>query len=218
MVLIAYLIGSIPFSYILGKWFKGVDIRRHGSGNLGATNAFRVFGKIIGTLVLVMDTCKGGIVVALLLYTDLFSGIELFHPLIYGLAAVIGHLFPVWLGFRGGKGVASSFGMLLAYQPLIALIILPLFFLIEFLTRYVSVASTTAAIATLIYAFVQVLASNSDWPLLYITLISVVLIIWKHRSNYARIKLKTENRVAMFDRFDRWRAERKSRGQKPSQH
>ncbi|NLZ61800.1 MAG: glycerol-3-phosphate 1-O-acyltransferase PlsY, partial [Acholeplasmataceae bacterium] len=128
-VILAYLIGSIPFSYLFGKLLKGEDIRRLGSGNLGATNAFRVFGKIIGFLVLVLDTAKGAVLIALLIYTRLFADLKLFHPLVYGFSAVIGHIFPIWFKFSGGKGVATSFGMLLAYNPLLAAVVIPIFFL-----------------------------------------------------------------------------------------
>jgi len=175
-VIIAYLLGSIPFSYLLGRLLKGEDIRRKGSGNLGATNAYRVFGKLVGTLVLLLDSIKGGILVALMKYTGIFSGLDLFHPLVYGFFAVIGHIFPIWFKFKGGKGVASAFGMLLAYNPLLALIVMPVFLLTEFLTRYVSVASTVASLFSFLYALVYVLYKQTDWFFLIITFLTVSLI------------------------------------------
>ncbi|HOW38786.1 MAG TPA: glycerol-3-phosphate acyltransferase, partial [Bacillota bacterium] len=97
----AYLLGSIPFSFLYGKLFRGQDIRKLGSGNLGTTNAFRVFGKPIGFATLVSDTLKSGLLVFLMLHTPWFSGLDLFHPLVYGLASVVGHIFPVWFHFKG---------------------------------------------------------------------------------------------------------------------
>ncbi|MDD4184621.1 MAG: glycerol-3-phosphate 1-O-acyltransferase PlsY [Candidatus Izemoplasmatales bacterium] len=208
-VVLAYLVGSIPFSYLLGKLIKGEDIRKKGSGNLGATNAYRVFGKLVGTLVLVLDTAKGGIIIALMMYTGIFVGYDLFHPLVYGLFAVLGHIFPIWFKFKGGKGVASSFGLLLAYNPLIAIIVIPIFILTEFLTRYVSVASTVASVFSLIYALVYVLIRQDDWIFLVVTFVIVSLIIFKHRSNYIRLRNHQENRVRLFDWFDRLLEKRK---------
>ncbi|MGI6392595.1 MAG: glycerol-3-phosphate 1-O-acyltransferase PlsY [Candidatus Izemoplasmatales bacterium] len=208
-VILAYLIGSIPFSYLFGKLLKGEDIRRLGSGNLGATNAFRVFGKIIGFLVLVLDTAKGAVLIALLIYTRLFADFKLFHPLVYGFSAVIGHIFPIWFKFSGGKGVATSFGMLLAYNPLLAAVVIPIFFLTQFLTRYVSVASTVASLFSLVYVLIYVLVKQTDWMFLIITFLTVSLIIYKHRTNYARLKQKTENRTRLFDWYDRLCKKRK---------
>jgi glycerol-3-phosphate acyltransferase PlsY len=210
LIIISYLIGSIPFSYLLGKWLKGEDIRKKGSGNLGTTNAFRVFGKVIGMIVLVLDTFKGGIMVLLVKYLPFFHNLDLFHPLIYGLAAVIGHIYPVWFKFKGGKGVASSFGLMLAYDPLLACFILPIFLFVEFLTRYVSVASSIAAISSLLYVTVQHFFFHQDWYFFIVCFVLVSLIIIRHRSNYQRLKANTENRVRLFDFYDRWREKRRS--------
>ncbi len=208
-VLIAYLIGSIPFSYLLGKWFKGEDLRKKGSGNLGTSNAYRVLGRAIGTTVLILDTLKSGILVFLIKYTGLFSGIELFHPLVYGFASIIGHVYPVWFKFKGGKGVASSLGVLLVFDPIIALIVVPVFLVTVFLTRYSSVASTVAAISAFITASVIHFFFRPDWYLFVITFLAVALIIVKHQSNYLRLKNKTENRIKLFDKYDVWREKRK---------
>ncbi|HPJ23759.1 MAG TPA: glycerol-3-phosphate 1-O-acyltransferase PlsY, partial [Bacillota bacterium] len=141
-VILAYILGSIPFSYILGRYFRHDDIRKHGSGNIGTTNAFRVFGKIIGISVLLLDTLKSGLLVFLLKNDIIFANVDMFNPLIYGFASVIGHIFPVWFKFKGGKGVACSFGLLLAYSPITAVALIPMFILITVLTRYISLAST----------------------------------------------------------------------------
>lgn len=201
-LLIAYLLGSVPFSYLYGKLFKGQDIRKLGSGNLGTTNAFRVFGKPIGFATLFSDTLKSGLLVFLIKYTSLFAGIALFHPLVYGVASVVGHIFPVWFRFKGGKGVAASFGLLLVYEPWIALSAVLVFLLTEYLTRYVSVSSTVGAAFTVLLVAVRNFFVP-DWPLLVATLVLVSLIVWRHRSNYKRLKAGTENRVKIFDGIDR---------------
>jgi len=201
-LLIAYLLGSIPFSFLYGKLFKGQDIRKLGSGNLGTTNAFRVFGKPIGFATLFSDTLKSGLLVFLIRYTGLFAGLDLFHPLVYGVASVVGHIFPVWFRFKGGKGVAASFGLLLVYEPWIAIAAVLVFLFTEYLTRYVSVSSTVAAGFTVLLVGVRMFFVP-DWALLFATLVLVALIVWRHRSNYKRLKSGTENRVKIFDGIDR---------------
>lgn len=202
LVLFAYLIGSIPFSFILGKIFKGQDIRKLGSGNLGATNAFRVFGKPIGFSVLILDTLKSGFLVFLMLYTSVFDSIDLFPALIYGFISVLGHVFPVWFKFKGGKGVASSFGLLLIYSPLVALGMVTAFLITEYITRYVSVSSTVAAVMAFLTVLFLHIFVRSDLVFVIVTGLSTVLIIFRHRSNYKRLKLGTENRVKLFDKLD----------------
>lgn len=199
----AYLLGSIPFSFLYGKLFRGQDIRKLGSGNLGTTNAFRVFGKPIGFATLVSDTLKSGLLVFLMLHTPWFSGLDLFHPLVYGLASVVGHIFPVWFHFKGGKGVAASFGLLLVYNVWIALIAAAVFLLTEYLTRYVSVSSTVGALFTLFLVTFRHFFIR-DWALLLVSAALVGLIILRHRANYKRLKSGTENRVKLFDPIDRW--------------
>lgn len=198
LVLVAYLLGSIPFSYLLGKYIKHDDIRQHGSGNIGTTNAFRVFGKMIGITVLVFDTIKSGLLVFLLKNDLLFADIELFHPLIYGFASVLGHVFPVWLKFRGGKGVATSFGLLLAYSPITALALIPLFIATTILTRYVSLASTFSTVtAAYLGTFLYIYSDNPDYDLMFmiILILATILIFIRHGSNFMRIRKGTENKI-----------------------
>ena len=202
LVLFAYLIGSIPFSFILGKIFKGQDIRKLGSGNLGATNAFRVFGKPIGFAVLILDTLKSGFLVFIILYTRLFETIELFPALVYGFISILGHVFPIWFKFKGGKGVASSFGLLLIYSPLVALGMAISFIITEYITRYVSVSSTVASILAFITVLSLHLFATEDLAFVIVTGLASALIIIRHRSNYKRLKLGTENRVKLFDKLD----------------
>jgi glycerol-3-phosphate acyltransferase PlsY len=202
LILFAYLLGSIPFSYLYGKIFTGRDIRQFGSGNIGTTNAFRVFGKPIGFATLFSDTLKSGLLVFLMIDTDLFAGISLFHPLVYGLASVVGHIFPVWLKFKGGKGVAASFGLLFVYNVWIGLAAVAVFLISEYATRYVSVSSTIAVLFTLSFVTIRHFFFIPDLVLVLATLALVVLILWRHKANYLRLKNGTENRVKLFDKLD----------------
>ncbi len=210
LVLVAYLIGSIPFSYILGKIIKKKDIRAAGSGNIGTTNAYRVFGKAIGTTVLIFDTLKGGLIVFLLQNNLIFANLDLLHPMIYGFAAVLGHVFPVWLKFKGGKGVATSFGLILGYSPFLALAVLPVFIVIELFTRYVSVASVVSTIVAL-YAGMGVYFGGKydhyDLTFVIVCFIMVVLIFYKHKDNFHRIRQGVENKIKL-DLSDKVRAYR----------
>lgn len=204
LLLIAYLLGSIPFSYLYGKIFKGQDIRKFGSGNLGTTNAFRVFGKPIGFATLFSDTLKSGLLVFLILNTGIFAQSVLLHPLVYGLASVVGHIFPVWFKFKGGKGVAASFGLLLVYNFWIGLLAVVVFLLVEYLTRYVSVSSTIASIFTFLLVVFRHFFFQADYMLVLVTFLLVVLIVVRHQANYKRLKAGTENRVKLFDKLDLW--------------
>jgi len=206
LLLLAYLLGSIPFSFLIGEMVKGEDIRKYGSGNLGATNAFRVFGKIIGSTVLILDALKSGIIVFLMMNTSLFSSMTLISPLYFGLAAVIGHIFPVWFKFKGGKGVASSFGLLLAYDWRIALFMFIIFMVFEVTTRYVSVSSVSSALITwfvILIRFIFWKAPGDDYSLLIVTTIVVGLIVYRHKANYKRLKNGTESKVKWLNFLDK---------------
>jgi len=206
LVIVAYLIGSIPFSYLLGRSIKHEDIRKYGSGNIGTTNAYRVFGKFIGTSVLILDTLKGGLLVFLIQNEVLFANSILFHPLIYGFAAVLGHIFPVWFKFKGGKGVATSFGLLLAYSPILALIMVALFITIQLITRYVSVASCGSTLITAIVGLVlYIVGTFPDFDLTFIIILGLatVLIFVRHRKNFQRIRNGTESKITIPDKLVR---------------
>ncbi|MFA5742120.1 MAG: glycerol-3-phosphate 1-O-acyltransferase PlsY [Candidatus Izemoplasmatales bacterium] len=202
LVILAYLLGSIPFSFLFGKLFLGKDIRKLGSGNIGTTNAFRCFGKPIGFATLISDTLKSGLIVFIMLNTNWLAGLDLFHPLVYGLAAVVGHIFPIWFMFKGGKGVAASFGLLLVYNFGIGLLAVAVFLIVEYFTRYVSVASTVGAIFTLLWVTIRHLWFVEDLWLVLITLALVILIIFRHQANYKRLRMGTESRVRLFDKLD----------------
>jgi glycerol-3-phosphate acyltransferase PlsY len=202
-IIVAYLLGSIPFSYLLGILIKGQDIRQLGSGNLGATNAFRVFGKPLGMTVAILDTLKSGLLVFLIKDTSLFASFDLWNPLFFGFASVLGHCFPVWFKFKGGKGVATSFGLILAYNPWIGIVSFSIFIICEIVTRYVSVSSTVASLSMFAIVIVLNFAWQEDVVLMVITFLAVSVIIYRHQSNYKRLKLGTESKVKWLDPLDK---------------
>lgn len=184
-ILIAYLLGSIPSGLIVGKIFYGVDIREHGSGNLGATNAFRTLGIKAGTVVIIADILKGTIATLL----PIWFGADL-HPLIAGMAAAIGHSFPIFAGFRGGKAVATSGGVLLAYEPVLFLLLVVAFLISLYISKYVSLSSIIVAIIAVIYTFFK-----GDIPLIIVVLFLASFVIFRHRANVKRILNKTEPKI-----------------------
>ncbi|MGM0495640.1 MAG: glycerol-3-phosphate acyltransferase, partial [Bacillota bacterium] len=171
------------------------------SGNLGTTNAFRVLGKTIGVLVLFLDIIKSGLLVLIIRHNPTVFGIEMLHPLYYGLASVVGHIFPVWMRFKGGKGVASSFGLLVVYAPYIGLGLLPFFILTAHFTKYISVASTATALMTLIVVTILNLTIGPpyyDLPLVTVTTIVTILIFYRHKENFIKIINGNENKSYIF--------------------
>lgn len=192
IILCAYLIGSIPSGLWIGKIFYNTDIREHGSGNLGATNTFRTLGKKAGIVVTVMDVLKGTAAV-LLAALPIFSDSSI-HPLILGLVAVIGHMFPIFANFRGGKAVATSAGVLLGYSwPLFVLLLIAFLVTLK-LTKIVSLTSMIAALVALIYSIVYYFVTG-DFALSILVAVLFTFIIYRHRANIARIKNGTEPKV-----------------------
>ena len=184
----AYLLGSIPTSVWLGKALKGVDLREHGSGNAGATNAFRVLGKPIGSVVLVLDMLKGFLAVNLaLLQHELVPGSEAWMILKIGLGllAVVGHIFPVFAGFRGGKGVATITGVALAIHPLAALAAMGIYLLIFLLTRISAMGSLTAVLTYPIW--INWVFKSEYLTIRIFSLVVVLLVLITHRSNILRL-------------------------------
>ena len=185
----AYLLGSIPSGLWIGRKFFQIDIRQHGSGNLGATNSFRILGKKAGTIVLLMDLLKGSISVLLLKQMDL-HGVS---PLIIALFAVIGHTYPLFANFKGGKAVATFAGVILAYQPVLFLIGLGIFILTLAISKMVSFTSMlTISIGVLLSLYFQ------DMVLTTIALLADIFIIYRHRTNIQRILNGTEAKVDIF--------------------
>ena len=185
----AYLLGSIPSGLWIGRKFFQIDIRQHGSGNLGATNSFRILGKKAGTIVLLMDLLKGSISVLLLKQMDL-HGIS---PLLIALFAVMGHTYPLFANFKGGKAVATFAGVILAYQPVLFLIGLGIFILTLAISKMVSFTSMlTISIGVLLSLYFQ------DMVLTTIALLADIFIIYRHRTNIQRILNGTEAKVDIF--------------------
>lgn len=182
---LAYLIGSTPSGLIVGKVGYGIDIREHGSGNLGGTNTFRTLGIKAGMIVTIADILKGTLGASL----PFWFGSEL-DPLLAGIAAVIGHMFPVFAGFRGGKAVATSAGVLLFNSPILFIILLSSFFLTLYLSKYVSLASMVAGIFGLIYCiFIW------NVPLLIVVAVLEAFVVYRHRANIKRIVNRTEPKI-----------------------
>jgi glycerol-3-phosphate acyltransferase PlsY len=204
LIVLAYFIGSIPTALIISKKFFGVDIRDYGSGNMGATNTFRVLGVNYGTIVMLFDIFKGMFAVALYNFLPYYHTNEWDRTSLMvglGLAAVVGHIFPAFAQFKGGKGVATLFGMLLSVQPVIALSCVGVFLLVLFLTRYVSLSSILAGI----FLPICVLWIWNDDVLIYriFAVLVACLIILTHQKNIMKILRGNENRVPIFKYRDR---------------
>lgn len=206
LILLAYLIGSVPTSVWVSQYFFDIDIREYGSGNAGATNTYRVLGPKWGTLVMVTDMLKGvaAVKLALLLPAYADGGVNLQNLQTgLGLAAVIGHIFPIWADFRGGKGVATLFGLVLGISPLTALGCVGIFILVLYLTRFVSLSSILASIAFPIFILV---IFNVDNPVYRIFAISIALmVLLTHQKNIGRLLRGDESKVPILKNRDRRR-------------
>jgi len=185
MFIIAYLLGSIPSGVWVGKKIYGKDIRQFGSGNSGTTNTFRVLGKTAGTVVLLADVLKGTLAACL----PLLFQVPI-NPMVIGLGAILGHTYPLFAQFKGGKAVATSAGVLLAYNPPFFIYSVCLFLVLLFLTRMVSLSSMISLpLITLSSLFI------GDWILTTIAFILTLFIIYRHRENIKRIRNGTESKV-----------------------
>ena len=186
MLILSYLIGAIPNGYVIGKVFFKKDIREFGSGNTGATNSFRVLGKPAGFIVTFLDIFKGFITVFFPLWLPVHAHgpISTFftYGLIVGIFAIIGHVYPIYLKFKGGKAVATSAGVVLGVNPILLLILAVIFFGILYLTKYVSLSSIIAAISCVIGSLVI-----HDYILFGMSAFVSIILIFRHRSNIVRI-------------------------------
>ncbi|HIV75103.1 MULTISPECIES: glycerol-3-phosphate 1-O-acyltransferase PlsY [unclassified Pseudogracilibacillus] len=188
-IIIAYLLGSIPSALIVGKIGYNIDVREHGSKNMGATNAFRVLGKKAGIIVTISDILKGTLATIAPLIGAMFMDVEVSRLLI-GIFAVIGHTYPIFAKFKGGKAVATSGGVILGINPLLFLAIVATFLITLKITKYVSLSSMlTGVIATIISAFLH------DLLLFCMILFLTIFVIIRHRENIKRIKNKTEPKI-----------------------
>lgn len=197
-IILAYLIGSIPTAVWLGKHFYNVDVREFGSGNAGATNTFRVLGKKAGIPVLIIDILKGSLAVALAYFSNLTTHSNDFINLQLGLgvAALLGHIFPVFAGFRGGKGVATILGIVICILPLASVLSLTVFLTVLFSSKIVSLSSMLAGIAFPIILIVGL--SNTNPILTGFSITVAVLLIITHRKNIVRLLNKQESKVQLF--------------------
>ena len=187
VIIIAYFIGSVPFALILARRWGAADLRRIGSGNLGATNVLRALGVRAGVLVAVLDIAKGAasVLLAARLSPDVAA------PAAAGLAAIIGHIYPVWLRFRGGKGVATACGVFSVLAPLAVPPALAVFVLAVWATKYVSLGSVLASLALPPIAY----ATDSPTPAIVAACAAATLIVFRHRSNLIRLRAGTERRL-----------------------
>lgn len=200
-ILLAYLLGSIPTAVWYGRAFFGLDIREQGSGNAGATNTFRIFGKKAGTIVLLIDVLKGWAATkladVLLSYGVIESDNLLIFKILLGLVAVVGHLYPIFAQFKGGKGVATSLGMILAIQPQIAGVCMLVFLVVLIASKYVSLGSMISSITFPTLSFLGIFGEESILMTGFGVVLSLAIII-KHRANIKRIANGTESKSYIF--------------------
>jgi glycerol-3-phosphate acyltransferase PlsY len=189
LLAVSYLLGATPTSYWVGKAFHGLDLREHGSGNLGATNAFRVLGWRSAAPVMAVDILKGFVPVW---FFPRLAGTSFGWALAFGAAAILGHVFSLWVGFKGGKGVATSGGVFFALAPWAGLAALGVWIVLTFSTRMVSVGSIGAALA--LPVLVALLPHRGGRALVVFTAALAAFVIWAHRSNVSRILKGEEHR------------------------
>ncbi|MDB5248872.1 MAG: plsY [Segetibacter sp.] len=211
LIILSYVIGSIPTAVWVSKYFFGVDIRDYGSGNAGATNTYRVLGSKWGTFVMVVDVLKGVIATSLFVLIPYYMNDEWDRTnfmIGLGLAAVLGHIFPIFAEFKGGKGVATLFGMVIAIQPLVAVYCVIVFLLVLYLTRFVSLSSILASVA---FAVLILFIFKEREPLYRVFSVAVALmVILTHQKNINRILKGTESKVPILKYRDRRKNRRKS--------
>ena len=195
LIILAYLIGSIPTAVWIGKFFYNIDVREFGSGNAGATNTFRVLGQKAGIPVLIIDILKGSLAVsaAFLSTYDFVSDEFINLQLVLGIAALVGHIFPVFAGFRGGKGVATILGIVIFILPLSCCLSLLVFLMVLFASRMVSLSSMLAGIS--FPFFLHFVFHNSNSVLTIFSIVVALLLIVTHRKNIIRIINKQESKI-----------------------
>ena len=211
LILCAYLIGSLPTALIISRKVFGIDIREYGSGNMGATNTFRVLGSRYGTIVMIIYILKGVIASSLYEFLPYYGGNELDRTnfiIGLGMAAVIGHIFPIFAGFRGGKGVATLFGMVLALQPVVALSCVGVFLFVLYLTRWVSLSSILGAL--MLPVCVLWIWNENEMLYRIFTLLVAILVIFTHQKNIGRILRGVESRIPILKHRDRKKARRRN--------
>lgn len=194
-ILIAYLLGSIPTGLWIGQRFYHINLRKHGSGNTGTTNTFRILGIKAGLTTLAIDILKGTVATVL----PVLFGLTTVSPIVIGFFAVLGHTFPIFAKFKGGKAVATSAGVLLGFAPWYLVFLAFVFLLVLYLFSMISLASITSAVVAvltvLIFPALHFLLPQYDWFLTFIVILLAAIIIIRHQDNMRRIKRRTENLV-----------------------
>ena len=201
--IVCYLIGSIPTGFLVAKYLKGIDIREHGSGNVGATNTARVVGKLPGLLVLTFDILKGWVCVALVAKLFIRLGVTVIEPntyaLMLGSMAIIGHMWTVFLGFKGGKGIATSSGVFIGVAPKIFLIALAIWIAVFAWKRYVSLASIISAVS------IPIMLAVMSYPPSFVIITSIVcaITVYRHYPNIKRLVRDEEHRFTLGKKDER---------------
>lgn len=201
---ISYLIGSMPTALWVGKAFFGIDIREHGSGNSGATNTFRVLGKKAGFMVLFLDIMKGLTAASIVRYLDFVEVGTVRYvnlQLLFGLSSVLGHIFPAYANFKGGKGIATLLGMIIGIHYLSALVCLMLFVVVLFSTRYVSLSSILAAVAFPLIAIV--VYKNEEPFFVAFGVAAAIMVVLTHQKNIVRLVAGNENKAKLLRKHRR---------------
>jgi glycerol-3-phosphate acyltransferase PlsY len=204
LIIFAYLLGSIPTSLIISKTQFNIDIRDYGSGNAGATNTFRVLGSRWGTFVMFLDMLKGVLAVKLALLLPIYIDNDFARTnfqIGLGLAAVLGHIFPIWAEFRGGKGVATLLGLIIAISPWTALGCVGVFLIVLFFTRFVSLSSIMASMAFPVFILIIFNVDNNAYRIFAIVV--ALLVILTHQKNIGRLLSGNESKVPIFKKRDR---------------
>lgn len=200
--IVAYLLGSISTAVLVSKHFYGIDIREYGSRNAGATNTFRVLGKKAGVVVLFVDVLKGFFathLATLLLELDYIIEYDLvYYQIAFGILAVIGHIFPIFADFRGGKGVATILGMAIALHPQVALLSVLVFFVVLLLTNYVSLGSIVAGFSFPTFLITVPVFRQNNPTLVIFSSVLACLLVFTHRKNIKRLLAGNENKVYLF--------------------
>ncbi len=199
LIILAYLIGSIPTAVWVSKSVFGIDIRDYGSGNAGATNSFRVLGSKWGSFVMLVDVTKGIIATSLYILIPFYLNNELARTnfmIALGMVAVIGHIFPIFANFRGGKGVATLLGMALAIQPMVALLCLVVFLITLLSTRFVSLSSMLAGVAFMV--LILFIFNEKETIYRLFAIIVAMMVVVTHQKNITRLIKGTENKVPIF--------------------
>ena len=199
LVVLAYLLGSIPTSIWVSKAVFGIDIRDYGSGNPGATNTFRVLGSKWGSFVMIADITKGVIATSLYILIPFYLENELARTnfmILLGLSAVLGHIFPIWADFKGGKGVATILGMALAIQPIVALICIVVFLITLFTTRFVSLSSMLSSVVFMV--LILFIFKEKETSYRVFAIIVALMVVVTHQKNIGRLLNGKENKAPLF--------------------